>query len=323
MQKILVTGGAGYIGSVLVRKLLEEKYAVNVIDNLMYGGEPLVSIFNNPQLNFYYGDITKRQDLDDPLKDVYAVIHLAAIVGDPACAQNSTLAANVNNEGARLVFEKAKIHGVKKFIFASTCSNYGKMKDPNSYVTETSELNPISLYAELKVGFEKYLLENATSTICPTILRFATVYGLSPRIRFDLTVNEFAKELILGRTLRVFGEQFVRPYCHVEDIAKAILIVLKAQDEKVNREILNVGDTSENYSKKMIVEEILKQIPEGKIEYVRKTEDPRDYRVNFDKIKKNLGYGITNKVPDGIAEIIKIIRQKVISNPDSPSYKNI
>ena len=154
-------------------------------------------------------------------------------------------------------------------------------------------------------------------------LRFSTVYGLSPRVRFDLTVNEFTKELALGRELVIFGEQFWRPYCHVYDLSMSVVKVFESQDNKTEFNVYNVGDTSENYQKKMIVEEIIKQLPNSKIKYVEKDEDPRDYRVSFEKIEKELGFSITYKVSDGISEILKAINDKSILNPDDPKYKNI
>ena len=223
------------------------------------------------------------------------------------------------------LLEKANELGVPRFVFASTCSNYGKMSDENSFVTEESPLTPVSLYAELKVEFENKMMNEMRRNdhFCPTSLRFSTVYGVSHRMRFDLTVNEFTKELALGKELVVFGEQFWRPYCHVSDFSYAILTVLKAPREKVAYEVFNVGDTGENYTKQMIVEEIKKQIPDSKIQYVRKAEDPRDYRVDFSKVRDVLGFKITKTVPDGIREIRQVVELGVIQNPEEQKYYNI
>lgn len=323
MKNVLVTGGAGYIGSVLVRLLLERGYKVRVLDNLMFGGESIVDLLNNENFEFIKGDIRNNKDVERAMKDIDFVAHLAAIVGDPACAKNPSLAKETNLDGSKLVYNIANKNKVKKFIFASTCSNYGKMQDSNDYVDETSDLRPVSLYAETKVEFEQFLLSQDKNNFTkPTCLRFSTVYGLSPRMRFDLTVNEFTKELALGRELVVFGEQFWRPYCHVVDLARSIISVIES-DDRTNYNVYNVGDTKENYQKQMIVEEILKQIPGGKIKYVKKEEDPRDYRVSFEKIKKELNFKITKRVPDGIQQIIKAIKLNLINNPDDPKYKNI
>jgi nucleoside-diphosphate-sugar epimerase len=194
----------------------------------------------------------------------------------------------------------------------------------NGYVNEDSPLRPVSLYAELKVKFEDYLLNsNPVNGIAASVLRFSTVYGLSPRLRFDLTVNEFMRDVTLGKELVVFGEQFWRSYCHVEDLARACVLVLECDTKKMANNVFNVGDTKENYQKKMIVEEILKIVPNAKIKYVQKDEDPRDYRVDFTKIQTELGYTITKTVPDGLREINSILTDGLISNPDSPNYRNI
>ncbi len=324
MQKILVTGGAGYIGSVLIRQLLDEGYKVRVLDTLNFGGDSLIELLNNADFEFQRGDVRNKEDVEKAIVGVDAIVNLAAIVGDPACAKEPKLARETNYEAAINLYLIANKKGVKRFVFASTCSNYGKMADPTKYITEESELAPVSLYAETKVATEKYLLNQDKNNICkPTCLRFSTVYGLSPRMRFDLTVNEFTKELALGRKLVIFGEQFWRPYCHVVDLARSVITVLKADEDKVAFNVFNVGDTNENYTKKMLVDEMLKQLPDAIISYVKKDEDPRDYRVAFDKIKNELGFEITKTVPEGITQIVKIINEKMLSNPDDPKYKNI
>jgi len=324
MKRVLVTGGAGYIGSVLVRLLLENKYQVRVFDNLMFGGNSLIDLFNNDNFDFYKGDIRNEVDLMNALAGIDYVVHLAAIVGDPACAKQPELAKSTNYEGSKLIYNVANRLNIKRFIFSSTCSNYGKMEDPNSMVDENSTLSPVSLYAETKVQTEKFLLSQPKTNNCkPVVLRFSTVYGLSQRPRFDLTVNEFTKELALGRELVIFGEQFWRPYCHVVDLARSVMLAIEAPLEKVEFNVFNVGDSSENYQKKMIVDEILKFIPDAKIKYVQKNEDPRDYRVSFEKIKNELGFRITKKVPDGIAQILKVIKEGIILEPDNSQFKNI
>ena len=323
-MKVLVTGGAGYIGSVLTRQLLDKGYKVRVLDLLMFGGEPLLDLFNNPSFEFVKGDVRDEKAVRKALDGIDAVAHLAAIVGDPACAKDPELTNDINLNGSKLLYNIANELGVKRFIFASTCSNYGKMKDPEAFVDETSELSPVSLYAQTKVEIELFLLgQPKTNTCKPTCLRFSTVYGLSLRPRFDLTVNEFTKELALGRELVVFGEQFWRPYCHVVDLARSVGIVIEAEEDKVAFEVFNVGDTTENYQKQMIVAEVLKQIPGAKVSYVKKNEDPRDYRVAFEKIKNQLGFEITINVPQGIAQTIQCVEDGFLSNPDDPKYKNV
>lgn len=324
MSKVLVTGGAGYIGSVLVRLLLKDGFEVRVVDSLKFGGEALYDVAQDPSFEFMKGDLRNEADVEKAVQGVDMIAHLAAIVGDPACSKFPEEAREVNWDASTKLFEKAEKAGVKRFVFASTCSNYGKMADPDSFVDENSELRPVSLYAELKVKFEKFLLEQQkTSKICATALRFSTVYGMSPRIRFDLTVNEFTRNVCEKGEQEIWGPQFNRPYCHVDDLARSVILVLKSPEEKVRGQVFNVGDTKENYSKRMLMEEIQKQIPSAKAIYVEKSEDPRDYRVNCDKIRDELGFTITKRVPDGIREIAKLMQSGIIADPYSEKFRNI
>jgi nucleoside-diphosphate-sugar epimerase len=323
-KKVLVTGGAGYIGSVLVRILLDKGYEVRAFDSLKFGGDALYDVSQHPRFEFMKGDLRNEADVDKAVAGIDYVAHLAAIVGDPACSKFADEANEVNWGAAVSLFEKAEKAGVERFVFASTCSNYGKMSDPDSFVTEDSELRPVSLYAELKVKFEQYIMdERKDARICATALRFSTVYGFSPRIRFDLTVNEFTRNVCLTGEQEIWGPQFWRPYCHVDDLARAVVLVIESPDEKVRANVFNVGDTTENYSKRMLMEEIQKQIPDAKAIYVDKTEDPRDYRVNFTKIQQELGFTITKRVPDGIREIAKLMQSGMITDAHSQKFRNI
>lgn len=323
-KKVLVTGGAGYIGSVLVRILLNKGYYVRAFDSLKFGGDALYDVSQHPKFEFMKGDLRNNADIDRALEGMAHVAHLAAIVGDPACSKFSEEANEVNWTASVNLFEKAEKAGIKRFVFASTCSNYGKMADPDSFVNEESELRPVSLYAELKVKYEQFILqEKKKSKMSATALRFSTVYGFSPRIRFDLTVNEFTRNVCLTGEQEIWGPQFNRPYCHVDDLARAVLLVLQSPKKKVRANVFNVGDTKENYSKRMLMEEIQKQIPNAKAIYVDKTEDPRDYRVNCDKIRDELGFTITKKVPDGIREIAKLMQSGIILDPMSERFRNV
>ena len=323
-MKVLVTGGAGYIGSVLVRQLLQKNYSVRVLDSLKFGGDALYDVMLHPNFEFIKGDVRNETDVNKALEGIDAIAHLAAIVGDPACKKYSEEANETNWNASVQLFENAEKAGVKRFVFASTCSNYGKMSNPDELVTEASELKPVSLYAELKVKFEKYLLEEKkSSNICSTCLRFSTVYGFSPRIRFDLTVNEFTRNAVINGKQEIWGQQFWRPYCHVDDLARSVVLVLESTEEKVRANVFNVGSTSENYQKGMIMDEVCKIVPDVKVKYVESAEDPRDYRVNFDKIKNELDYTITKKVPEGIKEIYTLVKTGIIIDPFEQKFRNI
>lgn len=323
MKKILVTGGAGYIGSVLVRLLLKQNYKVRVLDNLRFGGESIVELLNDPNFEFIKGDVRDENTIKIALQDIDVVANLAAIVGDPACSKEPELAKETNFDAVKMIYKIANKMGIERFIFASTCSNYGKMDNPDILIDENSKLAPVSLYAETKVATENFLLSQSKENRCkPTCLRFSTVYGLSPRMRFDLTVNEFTKELALNRELVIFGEQFWRPYCHVVDLSRSVISAIEANEKEVAFNVFNVGDTNENYTKKMLVEEIMKQLPYAKIKYVQRNDDPRDYRVSFKKINETLKFNISKTVPEEISQIIKVVKEGFFNNPDDDKYKN-
>jgi nucleoside-diphosphate-sugar epimerase len=322
-MNILVTGGAGYIGSTLLPILLGAGHRVRVLDKLEHGGNSLLGVWADPSFEFVLGDIQDRKLVRSAVAGMEAVVHLAAIVGDPACARQPELARAVNFEASLNLLRECHTAGVKRFIFASTCSNYGKMKDPTGYVSEDSELTPVSLYAETKVAIEKALLESRNGeTWCPTSMRFATVFGVSPRMRFDLTVNEFTMEMITRKQLVVFGEQFWRPYVHVRDAARAIQLVLGAPPAQVSGCVFNVGSTEQNFQKRQLVELIRPYVPDAKVEFVFKNEDPRDYRVCFSRISEKLGFRVTKSVADGVEEVARLVRENVITDFGERRYRN-
>lgn len=324
MKKVLVTGAAGYIGSVLVNQLLKAGKEVVAFDILNFGGESLLSVYNHPNFTFVKGDVRVKDDYDKLLDQVDSVVHLAAIVGDPACAKDPQIATETNWEASKQLFDLCnQKSNIKRFVFASTCSNYGKMEG-NDFLNEESPLNPVSLYAKLKVQFEKYIFSSKIrEDFVPTALRFSTVYGISPRIRFDLTVNEFVRELTFDKELVIFGEQFWRPYCHVEDLARACILVLNSEAKLVRQEVFGVGDSNENYQKKMLADVMQEIIPNSKIKYVKRDEDPRDYRVDFTKISDILGFKITKRVPDSVLAIHELLKSGVLIDPWDKKYQNI
>jgi nucleoside-diphosphate-sugar epimerase len=326
-MRVLVTGGAGYLGALTAAELLDGGHRVTVLDSLLHGGEALLPLYGRDGFRFVQGDVRDAEAVERALEQAEGVVHLAAIVGDPACKREPDVAREVNHDASLALFDRVRALGADRFIFASTCSNYGRMADPESYVDETAELSPVSLYAETKVAVERALLElpvDGAGGPAITELRFATLYGLAPRMRFDLTVNEFSAELLSKRTLEVYGEQFWRPYVHVRDAARAIRDVLEADRERVAGEVFNVGDTNENYRKADLVELIRERL-DGDIEIkrVEVAEDPRDYRVSFAKIEDRLGFGITRTVRDGIAEVLDAVGAGVIRDPWDPRWRNI
>lgn len=279
---ILVTGGAGFIGSVLVGKLLKDGKQVRVLDNLMYTGESLLPNINS--IDFYYGDIRNAEDCIGALKGVEHVIHLAAIVGENACRAWPTLAQETNLYATRQLWEIARDNGVKSFIFSSTCSNYGKAE----LATEETELNPLGIYAKTKVDAERWLLEQDEEKMHTVILRFATAFGLSPRMRWDLLINNFILDAWLHKELRIYDPLYNRPYCHVKDISSMIVGThwLVSTFNIFNREVFNVGGYNRT---KMEIAKLVKDVLPSTTILTTETGKGRDYTVDFSKIH---GYGL-------------------------------
>jgi nucleoside-diphosphate-sugar epimerase len=315
-MRVTVTGGAGYIGARATRELLSAGHEVAVLDSLRHGQEDVAGALEAAGARVVRGDVRDAAARRAALDGAEAVVHLAAIVGDPACAKDPELSQAVNVEGTRALVEDA---GMARIVFASTCSNYGRMADPLVPVDEAAPLAPISLYAEQKVAIERELLALPNATC----LRFATIYGVAERMRFDLTVNEFTRDLWDGRTLDVYGEQFWRPYVHVGDAARALALVLAAPAERVAGRVFNVGHSDENYRKLDLVEMIRERLPEADVRFVHRDEDPRDYRVTFERIRSELGFDPVMRVPDGIAELIVALEERRFGDPFDGRYSNI
>jgi nucleoside-diphosphate-sugar epimerase len=318
-----VTGGAGYVGALVVDELLAAGHDVRVLDVLLHGQEDIAAELESRGVEVVRGDVRDEDARRRALEGADGVIHLAAIVGDPACAKDPEVSNEVNVEGSRAVVEDARRLGVGRLVFASTCSNYGRMEDPMVPVDETGELAPVSLYAEQKVGIETALLNGQSGDLTTTCLRFATVYGVGRRMRFDLTVNEFTRDLWADRKLDVFGELFWRPYIHVADAARAVALVLASPEEKVAGEVFNAGHSDENYRKLDLVEVITGKLGRGEVDYVHRDEDPRDYKVSFEKIKDVLGFEPQMRVPDGVEEIVGALEEKRFGDPFDSKYSNI
>lgn len=327
-KHILVTGGAGYIGSLLTGELLRRGYRVSVLDTLLFGGESLLGFLHHPDFHFIKADVTEPRALREHTRRDWpkpsAVVHLAAIVGFPACQAVGRQAAwRYNVESTQMAFEQADQLGAERFLFASTYSNYGLAADGRP-VTEESPLNPQSLYAETKIAAEEYLLANRTATPAPLLLRLATLYGISPRTRFDLIVNQFVLEAYTKRELIIYQRGYSRSFVHVLDVVRAMLIGLETLEDKVRGQIYNVGTPEGNYTKDEIVALVLKRLPETEVTYKNLTfgGDMRDITVSFDKIRRELGYQTTLTVDDGVREVVNALRSGLIRDPHDERYRN-
>ena len=322
-RRTLVTGGAGYVGSIVVAALLDAGHRVRVLDSVAVGdGSSLLQLQDRDGFEFVAGDVRDAGARSSALVDVDSVVHLAAIVGDPACARDPETARAVNLAGTTALLEESAERGVARFVFASTCSNYGKMAAGDAFATEDWELRPVSLYAETKVAAELEVLAASRAGFATTCLRFATVYGVSPRMRFDLTVNEFTRDALVAGKLVIYGEEFWRPYIHVRDAARAVTAVLGAPPEQIAGEVFNVGDTEENFRKRDLVDMLLSRLPDTSVERVAQAEDPRDYRVSFDKVRARLGFTITRRVDQGIDEVLALLRSGAVDDPYANAFRN-
>jgi nucleoside-diphosphate-sugar epimerase len=325
-KHVVVTGGAGYIGSLFTAHLLRLGHRVTVVDNLLFGGESLLSFLSNPKFHFAKADVTERRSLRDslprhaPKPDV--VIHLAGIVGFPACqAIGKPAAWHYNVEATKNVYEQAASLGVKKFLYASTYGVYALSPD-GSPVNEASPLNPESLYAETKIAAEEYLCTQTSPA--PVIFRLATVYGIAPRTRFDLVVNQFVLDAFTRRELLIYQRGYSRSFIHVFDVVRGMTLGLDASDEQVRGQIYNLGSDDGNYTKDQIVALIIKRLPEISVHYKDLTfgGSQRDITVSFDKIRRELGFAPTLTVDDGVRELVSALKTGLIRNPYDERYRN-
>jgi len=327
-RHILITGGAGYLGSLLCGHLLRLGFAVTVVDDLLYGGESLLAFSDHPNFYFMKADVCEPRAVRSALRTDWpipeCIVHLAGIAGFPACqAVGRQVAWRYNAEATQRVFEQAVETGMKRFVFASSYSNYG-ISAGDGPLGEEAPLNPQSLYAETKIFAERYLLAQAEGTCAPVIFRMATLYGLSPRPRFDLLVNQFVCDAFLRRELLIYQRGYLRSYLHVRDAVEGICLALQAPEEKIRGQAFNLGSEAGNCTKDEIASLILKRLPETRVRYKDMTfgGDMRDIRISFEKVKNQLGFNARFSLDDGVREVLHALRDGLIREPQNERYRN-
>ncbi len=321
-RRVLVFGAGGYIGPVVTEHLLELGYGVRTLDLFLYPTRSVLEDFSgNPGFDLVPGDHCDRPLVEKALEGVTDVVVLSGLVGDPITKKYPDASKKINDEGMRALIGLFKDRGLDRVIFVSTCSNYGLIKD-GELAAEDFELNPLSPNAKAKVAMEQELLGlKGKVDFRPVVLRFATAFGLAPRMRFDLTVSQFTRDMALCRDMLVYDAQTWRPYCHVKDFGEVIQRVLEAPESDVAFEVFNAGGDVNNFTKQMIVDAILESTPDAKVEYQEHGEDPRNYRVDFTKIRDRLGFEPKYTVSDGIAELIGALKQGQFADvDDNPNF---
>ncbi len=318
-RNLLLIGGAGYIGSGLLPRLLERGYNVRLLDGFIYGDEPIAGCFGHPKLEIVKADFRNVHDVVYAMRGIHSVIHLGAIVGDPACLLDEDLTVEVNLLATRTIAEVAKANGVRRLIFASTCSVYGAS---DALLDERSVLNPVSLYARSKIACERVLLGLRDRNFSPIILRFGTVYGLSGRTRFDLVVNLLAAKAVAEGKITVIGREQWRPFVHVHDAGRAALAALEARDEQLADNVFNVGSDEQNYTLGDVGELIQHMVPSAELIYLEPDGDRRNYRVNFSRIRHTLNFAPEWSLEDGVQQVVDCIRSGKVIDYRNPKYSN-
>jgi nucleoside-diphosphate-sugar epimerase len=319
-RKVLVIGGAGYIGSVLVERLLMQGFRVTVLDALHFGEDTLARVAGHPDFTLIREDFRHIEVVTRAMSGVGSVVHLGGLVGDPACAVDPSITVDVNVTATRVIGEIAKACGVRRFVFASSCSVYGACDE---IVDENSSFNPQSLYARSKVASEAVLFGLNSSDFAVTCLRFATIYGISGRTRFDLVVNLLCAKAVRDGVITVFGADQWRPFVHVEDVARAIAITLAAPSDVVAGQALNVGSDSQNYTLGQVAVLIQTQVPDARIVADDTFVDRRNYRVSFKKIRTVLGFEPAWTLERGIAQVNALVRTNQVGHYSLPAYSNL
>lgn len=314
-RHVLIVGGAGYIGCPVTTYLLAQGARVRNLDCLVYDhGATMLAFLPHPNYEFMPGDMGDAETMERALHGITDVVLLAGLVGDPVTRAFPAAAARVNDQALRTCIDALDGKGLDKVIFISTCSNYG-MIGPDEIADENFALNPLSLYAKSKVAAEQLLLSRRGQVdYAPTILRFATAFGLAPRMRFDLTVNEFTREMFIDHELVVFDAHTWRPYCHVSDFARLIARVLDYPVADVAFEVFNAGGDANNHTKQSIVDMIASRLPGRRVVYRDNSSDPRNYRVDFSKVRSRLYFTPRKSVGDGVDEIIWAMSQHMLDD---------
>ena len=311
MEKILVTGGAGYIGSVLVPMLLDDGHEVTIYDNLLHGGQGILPNFNRKNFTFIKGDVRDEQSLRRVLRKPDVVIHLAAIVGYPACKRDPQLARQVNRDASEFIGDTMSPEQL--LIYASTGSNYGHVAD--GVCTEETPLRPISVYGQTKTAAEQYFLSGKPGNA--VVYRFATAFGISPRMRLDLLINDFAYKVVKENYLLLYEAEFKRTFIEVGDIARGLRFAISHADVMKNQ-AFNVGSDDMNFSKRDIAEKLKRYRPDYVLHIADAghDEDQRNYVVSYEKISK-LGVMTTVSVDEGLDRLVRAMSVIEIPKPYS------
>jgi len=320
MNKVLVTGGAGYVGAVLVPKLLDKGYDVKVIDLYMYGEDVLDSVKGYPRLTQVKGDIRDRELLERELPGTDAVIHLACISNDPSYELDPALGKSINYDAFVGLVDVSKKAGVNRFIYASSSSVYGIKDEPE--VTEDLPLEPLTDYSKYKAKCEEVLLGEASDDFIVTVVRPSTVCGYSPRLRLDLTVNILTNHAINKGKITVFGGEQKRPNLHIQDMTDLYLFLLEQPANKIHKKIYNVG--YQNYKVREIAEMVKKTLGDQIPVEVTPTDDIRSYHVSSRKIKEELGYEPRHTIEEAIRDLADAFKAGLIPDPmEDMKYYNI
>jgi len=273
----------------------------------------------NRSFRLVKGDVRNRAALEAVVRESDVVVHLAAIVGEPACDLDTVAAKEVNQDAAMAALDIAEALGVRRFLFFSTCSNYG-VSDPSLLADEDSELRPLSLYAHTKVEVERYILEHPRR-ICATVLRLGTICGLSGRMRFDLLVSEMARAAALGESIEIYKPEAWRPFLHVADVGRIVEHVLSCSEDRVARRVFNV--VADNYQKRSLIDLVRKYYPRAPITITETRPDNRDYRVSSARVERELGFSTRHTVEEAFVETAQAVSDGVFVDPYWPGHSAI